>query len=639
MSFGSIRGGLAGKILRVDLSSGKIWTEDTAKYADRWIGGRVINSFILFEEMNPKTKWFDPENMVIFGVGPLVGNTPGACRVSVETKNVFNNGKGSANAGGHFGAELKYAGFDHIVISGKAEKPVYLWISDGRAELRDAKNIWGRTTFETEEILHEELGDRGIKVACIGPAGERLVKGSMILFDRAKVAGGSGVGCVMGSKNLKALAVRGHGSVRVADPVAFLDAVNAALEKVKASPSLKPIQQGAQLTAFYSNEKSPAWDLLFVVRNGQDDYWEIEKRKKTMDPQNGIPRHIKKMLACFNCPTGCMPFCEIDEGIYKGTSGEGLWINTLFSASRLDIVDPKAMIKAWLLMNELGLDADFAVCMISWAYECYEKELLTQKETEGLNLEWGNSEAFIALIKKMAYREGIGDLLAEGPIEASTKLGKGSEYFAIHVKGQPSIESFRIPKGWALGVATSPVAGRHLRGTILLSSRFGPKGASFEPHVYKDQAKYVYWQGLTKELEDMMGLCIFLGTWSGVHAFEVSDYVALTNSAMGLNLSEEELMRIAKQSRNLEKAFNTLHTNLSRQDDYPPKRYMGEAVKSGPYKGHRCEKERWDEMLDEFYEYQGWDKETSLQTLRGLKKLGMEDIAEKLEKAGKLIKP
>lgn len=638
MSFVSIRGGLAGKILRVELSSGKIWTKDTAKYAERWIGGRIINSSILFDEMDPKTKWFDPENMLIFGVGPLVGTTPGACRVSVETKNVFNNGKGSANAGGHFGAELKYAGFDHVVISGKAEKPVYLWISDGRAELRDARDLWGRTTYETEEILLKEIGDKGVKVACIGPAGERLVKGSMILFDRAKIAGGSGVGCVMGGKNLKALAARGHGSIKVAEPQAFIEAVNIALQKVKASPSLKPIQEGTQLGAFYSNERSPAWDLLFGVRNGQDDYWEIDNRKKMMDPRSGIPRYISKVLACFNCPTGCMPFCEIDEGKYKGTRGEGLWINTLITASRLDIANPDAMIKAWLLMNELGLDSDFTTGMIAWAYECYEKGLLTQKETGGLNLEWGNSEAFITLIKKLAYREGIGDILAEGPIEASKKLGKGSEYFAIEVKGQPSVEPFRIPKGWALGVATSPVAGRHLRGSILVSNRFGPKGASFEPHLYRDQAKYVYWQGLTKEMEDMMGLCIFLGTWSGVHAFEVSDYVALINSVMGLNLTEEELMRLAKQSRNLEKAFNTLHTNFTRQDDYPPRRYMEESVKSGPYKGHRCEKERWDEMLDEFYEYQDWDKETSLQTLKGLEGLAMEDVAEKLEKAGRLIK-
>jgi aldehyde:ferredoxin oxidoreductase len=637
MSNVQIRGGLAGKILRVDLSSGYIWTEETEKYAQRWIGGRAINSYILFDEMDPKTKWFDPENLLIFGVGSLVGTSPGGCRVSVDTKSVFNNGKGSANVGGHFGAELKYAGFDHVVVIGKAEKPVYLWISDGTAEIRDAKDLWGKTTYETEETLHRELGDKRIRVACIGPAGEKLVKGSIILVDRAKAAGGSGVGCVMGSKNLKALAVRGHGSIRIAEPQAFLGAVDDAQQKVKDSPTSKRIQQETLAGVFYSDERGPSWDLLFVTRNGQDDYWEIEKRKRIMDLKSGAPRYRKKVLACFNCPIGCMPFSEIDDGKFQGTKGEGFWVNTLMSASFLDISDPQAMLKAWLLMNQMGLDGDFTAGMSAWAYECYEKGLLTLEDTDGLHLEWGNSDAFITLIQKLTYREGIGDLLAEGPIEAAKKVGRGSDYLAIHMKGQPSIEPFRIPKGWGLGVATSPVAGRHLRGSILGSSRFGPKGASFEPHLYQDQAKYVYWQGLTKEIEDLTGICVYVGTWSGAHALEVSDYVALLNSTMGLSLSEEELMGVGKQSRNLEKAFNTLHTNLGRQDDYPPRRYMEESVKSGPYKGYRCEREKWDEMLEEFYELQGWDKETGLQTRKGLEELEIEDIAKKLEKAHRLI--
>jgi len=632
-----IRGGLAGKILRVDLSGGRTWTEETIRYAERWIGGRAINSFILLDEMNPNAKWSDPENLLIFGAGALVGTSPGACRVSVETKNVFNNGKGSANVGGHFGAELKYAGFDHVVISGKAERPVYVWISDGRAELRDAGSLWGKTTYETEAVLKEKIGDKGIRVACIGPSGERLVKGSIILIDRAKAAGGSGVGCVMGSKNLKALVVRGHGSLTIAKPQEFLDAVDVALQKVRDSSNSRRIQQETLAGVFYSDERSPSWDLLFVARNGQDDYWEIEKRKRLMDSRRGAPRYRRKVLACFNCPVGCMPFSEITEGKYKGTRGEGFWVNTLMSASMLDIADPEVMLRGWLLMNEMGLDGDFTAGMIAWAYECYEKGLLTERETDGLRLEWGNSEALITLIQKLAYREGIGDLLAEGPIEAPKKLGKGSDYFAIHVKGQPSIEPFRIPKGWGLGVATSPVAGRHLRGSILGSGRFGPKGASFEPHVYKDQAKYVYWQGLAKEIEDIAGICVYVGTWSGAHAMEISDYAALTNSVMGLELTEDQLTSLAKQSRNLEKAFNTLHTNFGRQDDLPPMRYIEEAVKSGPFKGYRCEREKWEKMLDEFYEYQGWDKATGLQTRKGLTELGMTDVAEKLQENGRLI--
>ena len=215
----NIRGALAGKILRVDLSRGKIWTEDTAVYAKKYLGGRAINSFILFNEMKPETRWSDPENMLILGVGFLVGTmAPGACRVSMDTKSPYTSGKGSANFGGHFGPELKYAGFDHVVITGKAERPVYLWIHDGEAEIRDAESVWGKTTYETEEILQRELGDDRIEIAAIGPAGENLVRSACVVSDLAKVAGGSGVGCVMGDKKLKAIVARGHGSISVADP-------------------------------------------------------------------------------------------------------------------------------------------------------------------------------------------------------------------------------------------------------------------------------------------------------------------------------------------------------------------------------------------------------------------------------------
>lgn len=632
-----IRGGLAGKILKVDLGIGKIQTEETEKYAHEFIGGRAINTFILFNELKRGIAWSDPENLLIFGAGALVGTlTPGACRVSIETKNVFNNGKGSANVGGHFGPELKYAGFDHVVISGKAEHPVYLWIQNGKAELRDAKFIWGKTTFETEEVLGREHAPKRIRVASVGPAGENLVKGSGVVCDRSKVAGGSGVGCVMGDKRLKAVVVCGEGgSIKVARQESFFQAVDTALKKIKESP-LSGIMKTITLAGRWSDPKSENWDFLVSARNGQDDFWEIEKRVKLTDPRKGFHKYRRKISACFMCPVGCMPFSEIDEGPYAGTKGEGFWSNTVMDAVRLDITDPQGMIKAWILANELGLDTDFATSVISWAFECYEKGLLTEKDTDGLKLEWGNVEAYIEVMKKLAYRKGIGNFLAQGVKAASEQLGQGSEQFAIHVKGQDSIEPFRVPKGWALGVTTSPVAGRHLRGTSIGGTRFGPKNASFMAHTYEDQPKYVVWQALTKEIEDMLGICVYVGTWSGAYALEPSDYVALTNAVMGTDLTEEELFLIARRSYNLEKAFNSLHTNFDRNDDYPPKRFMEEPVKSGPYKGYRCEKENWDEMLDQFYELQGWDKKTGLQTLSSLKELGMEDVAQRLEKAGKL---
>ena len=635
MDVDKINGGLAGRILRVDLSSRKVSTEDTEKYARRFIGGRAINSFILLNEMSPDTRWYDPENMLIFGVGSLVGTlAPGACRVSIETKNVYNNGKGSANFGGHFGPELKYAGFDHIVITGKGENPVYLWIHDGEAEIKDASSMWGKTTYETEATLRQELCDERVQVASIGPAGENLVRGSCVYTNPGKVAGGSGVGCVMGSKKLKAVAVRGHEAVRVADPERFMQAVNKALAKIEASPIVEERRKGA-LEAIYFPE-SPAWNFPGPVRNGQDEYWPIEKRIRLAGLESGIPSYKKRMMSCFGCPIGCMPFYEIKEDKYAGTWGIGYWLNSAWYSMRLDLDDPAASLKFQLLANQLGLDGDMASVVLSWAFECYEKGLITRTDTDGLELTWGNEDAILKMVQKLAYRDGIGDFLANGVKEASQRLGKGSEEFAIHMKGQDSVDGYRTRKGYGFGVSTSPVAGRHLRGAVNSPENSGPKGLKWSSAKYENVPEAVFWQAQTKEIEDATGLCIFVGTWGGVHALEVSDYAELISSAMGLDVSEEELMMIARRGINLEKSFNTIHTDFGRSDDYPPLRYMEEPIKSGPYAGHKCDRERWAEMLDRFYKLQGWDKDTGWPTLECLLELGMEDVANQLQEVGRL---
>jgi len=637
MNTDTISGGLAGKILRVNLTSKKISTEDTKKYAKRFIGGRAINNSILLNEMNPETKWSDPENMLIFGVGCLVGTlVPGACRVSIDTKNAFNNGKGSANVGGDFGAELKYAGFDHVVITGKAENPVYLWIHDGNAELRDASSVWGKTTYETEEILQEELGDDRIKIASIGPAGENLVRGSCIIIDCCKAAGGSGVGCVMGNKRLKALAVRGHGSIKVAQPERFLKAVDTARKKIKDSLYTLPWRVSPLELNF--DPEADYWDAASdIIRNGQEGYWPVEKKRRLAGKDTGVPKYRKKVTACSSCPIGCMPFNEIEDGKYKGTKGTGYWVNALWYSERFDVDDPAASLKFYLLANQLGLDGDMAAVVLSWAFECYEKGLLTKKDTDGLELTWGNEDAMIKMVQKLARREGIGDFLADGVKEASRKLGKGSERFAIHMKGQDSVDPYRVRKGFSLGLSTSPVAGRHLRGAVCSPSFSGPRDVDFQVTEYENQPKAVFWQLQAEEIENITGVCVYLGSFCGAHALEPSDYAELVSSAMGIDLTEEEFMLIGRSSYNLEKAFNTIHTDLDRKDDYPPRRYMEEPVKSGPYAGFKCDKDKWDEMLDEFYELHRWDKTTSWQTRECMTELGLEDVAKKLEGTGKLI--
>ncbi|MBU2646521.1 hypothetical protein KKI24_17565 [bacterium] len=631
---------LAGKILRVDLTTQKTWTEDTLPYALKSLGGRGINSMIMVNEIPPGTRWDDPENLVCVGAGLLSGTiAPGACRVDISTINVFSGGKGSANVGGFFGPEMKYAGYDTIIISGKSPKPVYLYIRDAVVEIRDAAGLWGLTTFQAEDWLRETIGDPQIKTALIGPSGENRVRGSAVIVDASRAAGGSGVGCVMGDKKLKAIAVRGTGKIDVADPVRFMAAIAQCARQCAQEPNVVPMRKS--LTNFYSNPDFEGWDRIMVVRNGQDEFWDRDKRIELMNQETGAPSMRKGMRACYVCPTGCSSYMEIDRGRYQGTRGEGFWVNTIMGhAARFDISDPEAVVHAWILTNELGLDTDYVSAGLAWVFECFEKGLITKADTDGLELSWGDGDALVEMIKKLAYRQGIGDLLADGVLEAARKIGGEAEYLLVHMKGQPSIEPFRVPKGWGLAVATSPIGGRHLRGSTQGSQRFGPRPrpGKFGATEYDDQAEGVYWQARTKELEDNLGICNYVGTWSGGNYLTPANFAELVSSAAGFDVTEHDLMdQYACVGRNLEKAFNTLLTDLGRKDDLPPERFRKEQVRSGPNKGFIADEDQYNRMLSEFYQLWGWDRETGLQTRSCLERLGLNDVADKLAARGRLI--
>jgi len=618
--------GYAGNILRVNLTTGKIWTEPIEKYAKRWIGGRAINTWILLNELNPEIKWSDSENILTFGVGVLVGTlAAGACRVSVDTKNAFNNGIGSANVGGFFGAELKFAGFDNIIISGKAKTPVYLWVNNGKAELRDAASIWGKTTWETERGIRQKLNDEKIRVAAIGPAGENLVKSACIIADSGCAAGGSGCGAVMGSKNLKAIAVRGTKSIEIAQPEKFISAVDKEMCKINQWELIKEIREKGYYGAMGGRLDSPSWEQGYrPVRNGQDEYWEKDKVANIAEQE--IKKYRKGTVSCFSCPISCKPWMNIEEGVYK-IQGEGWWNNSANSyCTKIDNTNLEAAIYAHLLTNQLGLDGDNAAQAISWAFECYEKGLITKKETDGLELVWGNYQVMIEMLKKLAYREGFGDFLADGALKAAKKLGKNSEKFVIHVKGQDSLDGVRINKGWGFGIILSPVAGRHLRGSLngfwLRDDR--------PINSYENVPEDLYYNQKKKAVQDILGVCSY------VYGQTIEDWVALLSSATGKEISKQELLHIGLQEHNLEKAFNTIHAGFDRNDDYPCHRYYNEPVRSGPYKGESIDHDIWDRMLDTIYKLHEWDIETSWQTRKGLEKIGLGDVADKLEKGNRL---
>ena len=640
-SLNSGLGCLAGKILRVDLAEKRIWIQDSREYVLETLGGRGINSMIMLEEMGPETRWNDPENLLCLAPGSLAGSlAPGACRVDIATKNVFSGGKGSSNVGGFWGAELKFAGYDAVIIQGKSEKPVYLLIRDDQVEIRDASFIWGQTVSASEEMLKQELGDPAIRMALIGPAGENRVRGSAVIVDTSRAAGGSGVGCVMGDKRLKGVVVRGTGAVRPARPERFMREVDRCLRQCMAEPKLPSMRKA--LHTFFSDPDFISWDMIMTVRNGQDDYWPMDKRERLMNRRDGVPSLRKGVRACHACPAGCQPFMKIPaDRPYGPMSGEGFWVNSILShACRVDVDQPEAVTASWLLTNDLGLDSDFAGGMLAWAFELYELGKITKADTGGLELSWGNGRAFYDLLNKLARREGIGDILGGDPQEAIRHFGEDTGYYLSRIGGQPTVESLRVAKGWSLAVCTSPVAGRHLRGATVGNVRFGPRPRSgdLDPVGQKGQAEQTYWQARTKELEDCLGICNYCGTWSGANFMEPRNYAALVSAGMGLDLDEARLMEhYAPIGRNLEKAFNTLHTNLDRKDERPPERLCKEGIKSGPYMGIKAGGEDLENLLDEYYALWGWDIKTGLQTRSGLKKLGLDSLITKLSGAGRLI--
>lgn len=430
----------------------------------------------------------------------------------------------------------------------------------------------------------------------------------------------------MGSKNLKAIAVRGRMGITVARPDEFMASVDAAMRKINSWNLIHDIRKKGYYGAMGSRLESATWEWGYrPVKNGQDEYWAKEKVSKTCE--SAIQSYRKGTVACFSCPISCKPWLEIHEGRFK-IEGEGWWNNSVNSfCTKFDNTNLESAIYAHYLANQLGLDTDDAAQAISWAFECYEKGLITKKDTDGQDLVWGNFEAMTEMLKKLSLREGFGNFLADGALKAAEKLGKDSWKFVIHVKGQDSLDGVRINKGWGFGIILSPVAGRHLRGSL---SSFW-LGSDKPINSYEGVPEKIYWSQQQKAVQDILGYCSY------VYGLDLDDWVSMATAATGLLLSKDKLLYIGLQAHNLEKAFNTLHAGFERKDDYPCYRYYNEPVRSGPYKGERIDHASWDQMLNEHYKLHKWDVKTSLQTREGLSEIGLPDVADRLEKAGRLL--
>jgi len=585
--------GWTGTILRVDLSDGTIKKEAIdPKDAALYIGARGLATKIMMNEVDPKVDPLSPENKLIFMTGPLTGTFAVASgRYVVVSKAPLTGTIGSANSGGHFGPELKFAGFDGIIFEGRAEKPVYLWIDEDRVELRSAEHIWGKNVHETtDELLKETAEDA--RVACIGPAGEKMVLFATVMNDKNRAAGRSGMGTVMGSKNLKAVAVRGSKSVEVAKPEAFLEACKDARKKAKEHPVT-----GAGLPTYGTEILINVVNQVGALptRNWRDGG--VFEHAEDISGETLREKYLVKNKACFGCPIGCGRVTRIPEGRFK-SFGEGPEYEPGWAyGASCGVRDLAAISKANFICNELGLDPITMGTTIACAMELYERGIIS-REIAGMDLRFGNADAIVELTRQTGMREGFGDRLAEGSYRMAESFGHPELSMSVKKQEMPAYDG-RGAQGMGLEYATSNRGGCHVRGYMTSVEILGiPQ--KLDPLVTTDKAAWLkIFQDLTAVV-DSAGICLFT-----TFAIGLPEISSMLRSALGLDLSDEEVLKAGERIWNLERLFNIAAGFTSADDTLPP-RLLKEPIPSGPAKGKVVE---LDKMLPEYYQVRGWSEE------------------------------
>ena len=616
--------GLMGKLLRVNLTEGSILQEEIPEEkAKKFLGGRGLGTKYLFDELTPGIDPLGPENKLIFMTGLLTGTpSPSASRYSVVTKSPLTNIWAQSSSGGRWGVDLKQSGFDGIIFEGISERPVYLTIDDEKAELRDATDLWGKNVSETTQLLKERLGDT-FNVASIGTAGENLVKYAAIMNDLHRAAGRCGVGAVMGSKRLKAIAVRGTKKIKIAHEKAFQEVANKQFELLGES------MLGAGLQAYGT---TLVLDMVNVCGGLPTRNWQtgVCSFAEEINGEALSEKVLVSPVGCFACPIKCGRNSEIRKGPYAGQKGEGPEYETVGTLGAMcDISDLEAITMAHYLCNDYGLDTISCGSTIAFTMECFEKGILTKENPEGLEIPFGDPEVMIALVHKIAKREGIGDLLAEGTRHMAQRLGHGAERFAMNVKGLelPAYDS-RGAKITGLAFATANRGGDHITAYIQAPTYLAAPFLVIEESEIQDplqenpeEAKVV------KDLEDALtvfdaaGCCKFMGM-----ALDAQEWSDIITTLTGWEFGVEEFRKTGERIYNLERAFN-VREGLTRADDTLPKRLLEEPLPEGPAEGHVNNLEI---LLNPYYEFRRWDKTTGKPTPEKLRELGLEQVISQI---------
>jgi aldehyde:ferredoxin oxidoreductase len=632
--------GYAGVILRVDLSNATIRKEPLSEsLVENFIGGRGFVAKMLYDEMPSGIGAFDPENILMAATGPLTGHfLPASGKTHFGTKSPAGGGYADSNMGGHFGPQMKYAGYDVLVITGKATSPSYLFINDDTVEIRPAAEYWGQGSMTAEKNFKDHLGD-DYQIITIGPAGENRVRYACISHDFGRQAGRTGVGAVMGSKNLKAIVVKGTGSIPIADLKAAYIKGKEAYQKVKAKPGFEGwTPEGTAGITNWTNEVG-----VFPTRNFQTSYAE---HHKDINGQAILERLKITDKGCFGCPTPCGKYgrtkTSLGSAYVEGPEYETI---ALFGGNCvLKTIEEVAY--ANYVCDELGIDTISAGVVIGWAIECFQKGILTRDEIDR-EIDFSDLDSVVYLLDKIAKREGIGDLLAEGVKTAAEKTGNGSERFAIHVKGlEWSGYECRNAPSMMLAYMTADVGAHHNRAWVLGHDVAGAwtsvhdliasgGGDEAQPKAVVDDrsAEYVIASQHTRSLFDALGNCRLQMMELG---FEEEHYAELYTLITGMTKSWDDLLKISERIWHLTRAFSVREINgFGRHLDLPPARLYEEPIADGPNQGHFIAKEDIHKLLTWYYSARGWN-ENGIPTKETLLSVGLSWVAEDLATKGLL---
>jgi len=617
--------GFMGKILRVDLSAGTLRDEVLPpEWGRKFLGGAGLATKYLYDEVPKGTDPLGSQNRLIFMTGPLTGTTSAsAARYSVVTKSPLTGIWGQANSGGNFGPMLKRAGYDGIIFQGASPKPVYLKIIDGQAELADAGHLWGKKVAETDDALKEAVGKKST-VACIGPAGENLVRFAAVMNNKHRAAGRCGVGAVMGSKKLKAIVVSGSAKIPLAEPETFQEKAKNQYELLNESLLKIGFETfGTAMVADMVNAKGG-----YPTRNWQSGTFEAIEE---INAQALADKVLEDRVNCFACPIACGRGTRIREGKWEGHKGEGPEYETTNTlGAQCGVKDMNAITMANYLCNEYGLDTISAGSTIAFAMECYEKGILTDQETGGLKLQFEDGDLVVDLVEKIAKREGVGDLLAEGSRKMAEKLGKGAERFAVNVKGLelPAYDP-RAAKIVGLSYVMANRGGDHVTSVVISPTFIDSPVLLVENSHIEDaweanpeEAKIVVDLENAAGVFDCIGGCKFMGL-----LLYAEDYVDLVASATGWDFDVEEFRKSGERIYNLARAF-CIREGVNRDADILPPRLMEDPLPEGPAEGMVIERETLEKMKDAYYNFRGWDPKTGYPTPEKLKELDLEEIIQ-----------